>query len=608
MTDTLIDFSAAFPAPQAVKDAGHRGVICYVSDSRPGTNFGAKPLTRAAADSYRAAGLEVVSCYQKGKGTTSDWRGGYDAGVTHARRALELHRAAGGPDRRPIYAPVDDNPTLAEYNTLIAPFLRGWESVVGHEWTGVYGNSLVHAWAQEDGLGSWWWLHGWGGDRTPDGQTHLQQVEIDKRQVGGVGVDLNVILRADYGQWSAANAPAPQPASEAAVFPVETRNSPNQDNRPRNVSWLCLHTQEGGDANADSLANYCCNPASQVSYNSVSDSAKIINIVPFDSSPWAALGANGRADHLCMAGTQAAWSRQRWLDSGRLPVAAYWCAQRIKARSGTPNENVGVGGVQYNRKGIICHWDWTRGAGEGSHTDVGSQFPWDVLHNLIQQFLDGRPPAQVAGAIGELYQAIGGEASFLGKATTAELGCPDQVGRYNHFERGSIYWTPALGAHECHDLIHGLWSSVGWETGILGYPITNETTIPGGAFNHFERGSIYWSAFANVVCEVHGRIRDKWAETGWENGPLGFPITNETPLPGGAFNHFQAGSIYWSPATDAHEVHGLIRDAYAMQGWETGPLGFPTSDEYDCPRGRRSDFQGGSLVFHSADFTVTKEV
>ena len=42
---------------------------------------------------------------------------------------------------------------------------------------------------------------------------------------------------------------------------------------------------------------------------------------------------------------------------------------------------------------------------------------------------------------------------------------------------------------------------------------------------------------------------------------LGYPTTNEqTTTDGiGRYNHFQKGSIYWSPTTGAHEVFGLIR-------------------------------------------------
>lgn len=31
---------------------------------------------------------------------------------------------------------------------------------------------------------------------------HLHQIEIDKRAIDGVGVDVNTVLREDYGQWS----------------------------------------------------------------------------------------------------------------------------------------------------------------------------------------------------------------------------------------------------------------------------------------------------------------------------------------------------------------------------------------------------------------------
>jgi hypothetical protein len=157
----LLDFSAALIDPRAIKDAGYAGVIGYFSESRPGTNFGAKPLRKDYCDRLRAAGLEIVSNYQYGKGDTSDWYGGYDGGARHAETALRLHRDAGGPENRPIYAPVDANPSLEQWDTFIAPFLRGWASVVGLEWTGMYGNSRCIEWALEDGVATWFWQHFW---------------------------------------------------------------------------------------------------------------------------------------------------------------------------------------------------------------------------------------------------------------------------------------------------------------------------------------------------------------------------------------------------------------------------------------------------------------
>ncbi len=88
-----------------------------------------KPLTESEADALTGSGLEVVSNYQFGKGETSDWLGGYQAGLKHARRGLELHRAAGGPDDRPIYVSIDDNPTFVQFTTQIVPYLLAWQEV-----------------------------------------------------------------------------------------------------------------------------------------------------------------------------------------------------------------------------------------------------------------------------------------------------------------------------------------------------------------------------------------------------------------------------------------------------------------------------------------------
>jgi hypothetical protein len=82
--------------------------------------------------------------------------------------------------------------------------------------------------------------------------------------------------------------------------------------------------------------------------------------------------------------------------------------------------------------------------------------------------------------------------------------------------------------------------------------------------------------------EVHGAIRDKYLALGAEASILGYPRTDETGTPDGVgrFNHFQGGSIYWTPGTSAHEVHGLIRDRWASLGWERNPqLGYQVTDE-----------------------------
>jgi hypothetical protein len=99
----------------------------------------------------------------------------------------------------------------------------------------------------------------------------------------------------------------------------------------------------------------------------------------------------------------------------------------------------------------------------------------------------------VHGAIHGKWSSLGSETGFLGYPTTDESGTPDGIGRYNHFQGGSIYWTPATNAHEVHGAIWVYWASVGWERSSFGYPISDETDAAGGRISYFQHGSIYWS-------------------------------------------------------------------------------------------------------------------
>ena len=159
------------------------------------------------------------------------------------------------------------------------------------------------------------------------------------------------------------------------------------------------------------------------------------------------------------------------------------------------------------------------------------------------------------GAIDAKYRSLGGCGSMLGVPITNERATPDGVGRYSVFERGSIYWTRKTGAHEVHGIIRDKWKDLGWEPGVLGYPISDEVTTPdrNGRYNVFEGGSIYWTPETGAH-EVLGRIRDKWKELGWEAGALGYPTSGEYAVTGGRRSDFQHGSIEWNAATDTATV------------------------------------------------------
>jgi hypothetical protein len=201
----LIDFSAGFPTAEQIKSAGFDGAILYFADPRA-SFLKAKPTPKRVVDEYLDAGLTIVANYQYGKGETSDWMAGYEGGLHHANRMKQILKDAGLEGVQCAkYGPVDSNPTLSQHNRMIAPFFKGWESVFGHEWSGAYANNLTIEWLIEDGLCSYFWQHGWDGRPSgtplvPNPNAHILQYEIDKRQVGGIGIDRNRTLKPTFGQ------------------------------------------------------------------------------------------------------------------------------------------------------------------------------------------------------------------------------------------------------------------------------------------------------------------------------------------------------------------------------------------------------------------------
>jgi uncharacterized protein with LGFP repeats len=159
--------------------------------------------------------------------------------------------------------------------------------------------------------------------------------------------------------------------------------------------------------------------------------------------------------------------------------------------------------------------------------------------------------ADVIGAIRDKWLALGGEAGF-GAALDVERPTFDGTGRAQPFAGGkTISWHPTTGAFAVFGAIGTEWLALGRER--YGYPITDELRCPDnrGRFNHFRT--------------------------------VGVPGAPEA-------------SVYWTPQTGAHEVHGAIRANWASRGFERGPIGYPTSDEFASSNGgRRSNFEHGFI-------------
>ncbi len=110
----------------------------------------------------------------------------------------------------------------------------------------------------------------------------------------------------------------------------------------------------------------------------------------------------------------------------------------------------------------------------------------------------------LATPIDDRYANLGGANSFLGAPTMNEATVPDGIGRYRHYENGSIYWHPNTGPHEIHGLIRQRWAELGWEKSYLGYPMTDEiNTVDGaGRVTKFQGGEIIWHRADNSIREV----------------------------------------------------------------------------------------------------------
>ncbi|MFI5778677.1 hypothetical protein [Nocardia sp. NPDC051570] len=206
-------------------------------------------------------------------------------------------------------------------------------------------------------------------------------------------------------------------------------------------------------------------------------------------------------------------------------------------------------------------------------------------------------PYEVCGAIRDKYNELGGPNGFLLHPKTNELTNPDGAGKRTEFVNGPIYWSSQGGAHPVVNHFLAAWARHGYEAGYIGYPTTDEIVNPDkiGRRQHFTGSTIYWKL--NEAYSIGGRIFDKWGETGWEQGFLGYPTSDETGTPDGVgrFNRFERGMMYWTFPTDAHPVAGGILDKWAKTNWEQGPYGYPTSDERPRGSARDQDFQRGRI-------------
>lgn len=244
---TVIDYAAGVPSGASVKAAGHLGAVRYVSQRRPDAQWMVgKPVMLNETRDFAANGLSTASVYQFGRANTADWLQGAAGAGVHAPQAIALHRAAGGPNGRPIYVAIDDNPTWDQYNRQIRPYLQAFQLALGAAGlqTGVYGNYNVIEWASKDNIGTFYWMHDWGSGGKIHPRTTIHQLPVSRqRKIGNLTVDINNVYAHDWGQWMPGQAPAAPAASSPSIPGIP--NIPGLPNIDQNQINQIVKTVQG---------------------------------------------------------------------------------------------------------------------------------------------------------------------------------------------------------------------------------------------------------------------------------------------------------------------------------------------------------------------------
>ena len=104
---------------------------------------------------------------------------------------------------------------------------------------------------------------------------------------------------------------------------------------------------------------------------------------------------------------------------------------------------------------------------------------------------------------------------------------------------------------------------------------------------------------AAAAYPTKGAIGSMHRSLGGDKGRLGPAVGPErcTLKDKGCYQTFRSGTIHWTKATGARATWGAIRSAWQKSGWESGKLGYPTSNEYRSGSETRQDFQNGRITW-----------
>ncbi|AGN20400.1 hypothetical protein C629_14170 [Corynebacterium glutamicum SCgG2] len=189
----------------------------------------------------------------------------------------------------------------------------------------------------------------------------------------------------------------------------------------------------------------------------------------------------------------------------------------------------------------------------------------DVLAALLTGGSSGGTDLLNGANSEQLLTGLGSIAAVLIAASLADGGLNGLISNV-----GSNNGVPVLGDIKITDVI----------------PIV-DTVINLTGDNKYSRG---WNDLNNTLGPVLG------AATGGET-TVKYTSDQNSEV---TFVPFENGIMVSSPEAGTHGLWGAIGDAWAQQGADLGPLGLPTSNQYQSGDLLRVDFQNGYITYDSA--------
>ncbi|MBR0480279.1 hypothetical protein IJJ46_00415 [Candidatus Saccharibacteria bacterium] len=227
-------------------------------------------------------------------------------------------------------------------------------------------------------------------------------------------------------------------------------------------------------------------------------------------------------------------------------------------------------------------------------TDDSTASPLGVSQSLTAE------QVKIANKIVEQFKKLGGESKFGKEKTGLEWNSATGI-YWVEYEKGFIVGNDKYGYYESTGKIREVWKKKGFESSNLGFPTSNiETNAKTGIYWQYFTGGAIVGNDKYGYYESSGKVREVWKNQGFESGPLGFPTSNyeQNNNTGIRWQYYSGGAIVGNDKKGYFESRGKIREVWRNLNFEMGYLGFPTSNiETNTKTGIYWQyFEGGAIV------------